>query len=110
MIITKIHIKRFRSILNLELEINELSKFITICGANNTGKTNVFRALNIFFNPDEYIDADDSPNHKFHGSRGGTAFPEITIYFRNKNNESLSITRKFALDEKYSTIGKNITK
>ncbi|MBK6785210.1 MAG: AAA family ATPase [Saprospiraceae bacterium] len=46
--INKIHIKRFRSILDLKLEINTENNFSTICGANNSGKTNVLKALNIF--------------------------------------------------------------
>src|SRR3970040_370483 len=43
--IKSITIKRFRSIMNLTLNIDELSYLITICGANNSGKTNVLRAL-----------------------------------------------------------------
>jgi predicted ATP-dependent endonuclease of OLD family len=67
--IKKLHIKRFRSILDLKIDINIANNFSTICGANNSGKTNVLKALNIFFNPNEYKLKEDIPNHKL-GSRG----------------------------------------
>jgi len=47
--IKKVHIKRFRSIMDLKLEINQDNNFISICGENNAGKTNTFRAINILF-------------------------------------------------------------
>ena len=71
-------IKRFRSILDLKLDINTEKKFSTICGANNSGKTNVLNALNIFFNPSDYILKEDVPNHKL-GSRGGATYPDIIL-------------------------------
>ena len=49
--IKEISIKRYRSILNLTLEIDDIDKISTICGANNVGKTNVLRAIDTFFNP-----------------------------------------------------------
>jgi predicted ATP-dependent endonuclease of OLD family len=94
--IKRIHIKRFRSILDLKLEINTENNFSTICGANNSGKTNVLKALNIFFNPRDYILKEDVPNHKL-GSRGGATYPEITITFI-KNDIEFIIRREFGLD------------
>jgi predicted ATP-dependent endonuclease of OLD family len=41
--IKTIQIERYRSILNLKLEFNQNNNFITICGENNTGKTNTLR-------------------------------------------------------------------
>lgn len=109
MILKKIHIKRFRSILDLKLEINTKNNFSTICGANNSGKTNVLKALNIFFNPNEYSLKEDIPNHKL-GSRGGATYPEIILTFE-KNNVEYIITREFGVDgieneqiEKISTV------
>ena len=62
----RIDIKRFRSINDLKLEIDLDNNFISICGPNNVGKTNVLRALNLFFNPDEYIfNKDMSSKKKF---------------------------------------------
>lgn len=92
----KIHIKRFRSILDLKLEINTENNFSTICGANNSGKTNVLKALNIFFVPSEYDLKVDVPNHKL-GSRGGATYPEIILTFE-KNNIEYVIKREFGVD------------
>lgn len=60
----RIDIKRFRSINDLKLEIDLNNNFISICGPNNVGKTNVLRALNLFFNPDEYVFNKDAPHLK----------------------------------------------
>lgn len=94
--IKRIHIKRFRSILDLKLELNTENNFSTICGANNSGKTNVLKALNIFFNPNDYILKEDVPNHKL-GSRGGATYPEITIAFI-KNDIEYVIKREFGVN------------
>lgn len=94
--IKKIHIKRFRSILDLKLEIDTENNYATICGANNSGKTNVLKALNIFFNPTDYIFKDDVPNHKL-GSRGGATYPEITLTF-SKNSIDYTIKRDYGKD------------
>lgn len=96
MILKKIQIKRFRSILDLKLEINTKNNFSTICGANNSGKTNVLKALNIFFNPNEYNLKEDIPNHKL-GSRGGATYPEIILTFE-KNDVDYIIKREFGVD------------
>jgi len=95
--IKQISIKRFRSILSLDLVISNLSNLITICGANNTGKTNVLRAVDIFFNPEKFEVELDSPNHKYFGTRGGKAFPEISITF-NDGEKEIKINRKFNLE------------
>ncbi|WP_445749245.1 ATP-dependent nuclease [Polaribacter sp.] len=94
--IKRIHIKRFRSILDLRLDINTVNNFSTICGANNSGKTNVLKALNIFFNPSDYILKEDVPNHKL-GSRGGATYPDIIITFV-KNDIEYIIKREFGVD------------
>lgn len=102
--ITKIDIKRFRSIQSLVLNLNETNNFSTICGANNAGKTNVLRAINIFFKPDDYRASEDSPNHKFYGSRGGKSYPEIKLIFKESDLE-ISITKTFGIDGIESTKG-----
>ncbi|MBB1151300.1 ATP-dependent nuclease [Myroides sp. NP-2] len=96
MILKKIQIKRFRSILDLKLNLNTSNNFSTICGANNSGKTNVLKALNIFFNPEQYSLTEDIPNHKL-GSRGGSTYPEITLTFE-KNNIQHIIKREFGVN------------
>lgn len=45
--INKIKIKNFRSIRSIELDTDEIS---IIVGNNDCGKSNIFRALNLFFN------------------------------------------------------------
>ena len=40
--------------MNLNLNIEDINEIITICGANNSGKTNVLRALEVFFKPQKY--------------------------------------------------------
>lgn len=94
--ITSVRIKRFRSIIDLKLEFNDNSQFITICGANNSGKTNILRAINCFFKPNIYEAKKDSPNHKFYGSRGGKTYPEISINFHDGKG-LYKITREFNL-------------
>lgn len=95
--IRSIQIKRFRSILNLKLNLDSLEHITTICGANNAGKTNVLRAINLFFNPEDYEASEDSPNHKFYGSRGGKVYPEISIDFED-NHTIYRITRTFDIE------------
>lgn len=100
--ISRINIKRFRSILSLNLDIDITNNFITICGVNNSGKTNVLKALNIFFNPEKYIAHEDSPNHKYYGSRGGKSYPEISLWIQNGSDE-IVITREFGYDNLQET-------
>ncbi|SFL65445.1 AAA domain-containing protein, putative AbiEii toxin, Type IV TA system [Loktanella salsilacus] len=45
--IRRIQIKNFRSIKNLDLEVDDLAIFV---GDNDSGKSNILRALNLFFN------------------------------------------------------------
>lgn len=47
MSITKITIKNFRSIVSLSEEVNDLNIFV---GPNDIGKSNILRALDLFFN------------------------------------------------------------
>jgi len=93
--IKNIKIKRFRSLMNIDLTINTNMNFISICGENNSGKTNMLRAINLFFNPDTYDRKEDVPYHKF-ASGGGATNPEITIEFCDSDsNDIYTLTRKF---------------
>lgn len=105
--IKSIQIKRYRSIINLKLNLDSLEHITTICGANNAGKTNVLRAINLFFNPKDYKANKDCPNHKFYGSRGGNVYPEITIDFE-KDNVIYKITKIFDLEGVSEVKGKKI--
>lgn len=105
--IRSVQIKRFRSILNLKLELDSLEHIATICGANNAGKTNILRAINLFFNPQNYNASEDSPNHKFYGSRGGKVYPEITLDFE-ENDIIYRITKAFDIDGVSKLTGEKI--
>ena len=102
--IKKIEIQRFRSIIFISLEINTNSNFISICGQNNVGKTNVLRAINIFFNPITYNPKLDIPNLK-NATWGGAVHPKITItFFDDASNNTYIISRDFK-DYNDSTTG-----
>lgn len=93
-------IKRFRSIMDLSIDM-DFNKPLTICGENNVGKTNLLRALNIFFNHSEnnkiYNPETDIPYHVFKGSRGGRANTDLMAVF-NVNGKKHKIIRRFYQD------------
>lgn len=105
--IKSIQIKRYRSIINLKLDLDSLEHMTTICGANNAGKTNVLRAINLFFNPKDYKASEDCPNHKFYGSRGGKVYPEITLDFED-SSIIYRITKTFDLEGVSNVKGEKI--
>ena len=45
--IKQIHIRNFRSIVNVTLNVEKMNIFV---GLNDVGKSNVLKALNLFFN------------------------------------------------------------
>lgn len=97
--ISSIYIKRFRSIMEMTIDINTNNNFVTFCGQNNTGKTNTLRAIDVFFNPHRYIPREDAPSHKYSGSGGGAVYPEIVMHlFDDSNNTTYEITKKFDQD------------
>lgn len=106
--LSKIRIKQYRSILDMELDLNTNNDFISICGQNNTGKTNVLRALRLFFKPDLYIAKEDCPYYKHEYTRGANMFPIISLTFLEDNGDRVTITRKFNLKELKSTEGTRI--
>lgn len=83
-----IHIKRFRSLMDIKLKFDFDSPLV-ICGENNIGKTNVLRALNVFFNHLDnqrlYDACVDIPHHVYYGSRGAGANTEIIGEFEINN-------------------------
>lgn len=96
--ITKINIKRFRSINDLTINYSSGQPLI-VCGSNNIGKTNVLRALDLFFSMDKNkFNADvDIPYHISEGSRGKGYNTEITVSFIDKDTyEKYTITQKYS--------------
>lgn len=102
--IEKIKIERFRSILKLELNIDTSFNLISICGPNNVGKTNTLRALNLFFNPEDYDISLDRPILK-EAQRGGSIDPKITLtFFNSDNNFYYEISRSLKEYEEYEKL------
>lgn len=88
--IEEFNISNFRSISNLTLKPNE-NGILTICGANNVGKTNFLRALKLFFNPmtENFDPNNDIPFHIVEGTQGGGF--KSTLKIRLKEKESNDI-------------------
>lgn len=93
--INSILIKRFRSINDLTLEIDNDLNISTICGRNNVGKTNVLRAIALFFNEIEFDKKVDMPERK-QMTGGGSKFPLITVCFTEGSD-------KFDIIKNYDT-------
>ncbi|MFT8351734.1 ATP-dependent nuclease [Clostridium saccharoperbutylacetonicum] len=102
--IEKIKIVRFRSIMDMVIKVNIENNIITFCGANNAGKTNILRAIELFYKPDKFLPSVDAPNHKYYGSYGGSVFPQIELTFKNEKT-IVSISRAFNSEGNYKTTG-----
>ncbi len=93
-IIDKIEIKHFRSFMGstkeYEAAIYDLKDLNIFSGANDSGKSNILRALNLFFN-DEI-----SPNNKFNFER------DFFIGKKDKTQKIIEISLTFILDKKES--------
>lgn len=76
--IERIHIKNFRSLVDETIEFSAFNCFV---GKNDSGKSNVLKALNLFFNDSTDFDTPfdfDSDYSKF-AKRGSKQAKEITI-------------------------------
>lgn len=78
--IVYVRIQRYRSIMDLSFEVKADQNFISICGQNNVGKTNILRAINLFFYPTTYNQQTDMPNLK-KATLGGSIYPKIELTF-----------------------------
>lgn len=95
--LNKIIVKRFRSINNLEIQFTN-GKPLVICGANNVGKTNFLRAMDLYFSLDKNkFDADiDIPYTIAEGSRGAGYNSEIIgDFFDEETGDKYQIKTKF---------------
>lgn len=89
-IIKQIEISRFRSISKEKIELSDLSVF---SGLNNAGKSNILRALNLFFNGESgfkqsYNHSRDY-NQAYTGRAGGRREIEIKILFSGHGKGAL---------------------
>ena len=100
--ISNVYIRNFRAINELSIDLYSLSSLI---GANNCGKSTIFKAIDLFFEAGGKIGIDD-----FH--RNNTAEPiEVSIIFSNLTEDErrefgsavldgkLQVTREFTLSE-----------
>jgi len=93
--IIEIQIKRFRSINEITLPLTENYNITTICGQNNVGKTNVLRALSLFFNKSKFLFKEDVPEYK-QMTLGASIYPMINVkFFDDKKNEHISIIKDY---------------
>ncbi|MDE1871213.1 MAG: AAA family ATPase [Candidatus Micrarchaeota archaeon] len=104
------NIKNFRSINNLSMNfpVNDL---MIICGANNVGKTNFLRALDLFFSldSDKFNEIDDIPYFISEGSRGGgykTTFNAIFISDSFRKVKIKAIFEKIEGEKRVTVTGK----
>ena len=96
--ITKLTIQRFRSIIDMSLDFNVDSNIVSICGPNNVGKTNVLRALCLFFNPQQYNPKTDIPTLK-NATWGGAVHPKVIVYFFDDSTQ-----QKYVLERDFKKI------
>jgi predicted ATP-dependent endonuclease of OLD family len=95
--IKTVTIQRFRSIMDITLDIDLTKNSIAICGQNNVGKTNTLRALNLFFHPEEYNPKTDIPTIKY-ATWGASVHSKITIEFYSESLDCYySLIRDFKI-------------
>ena len=78
--ISRLKISNFRSFTNEENNIDDLDVLNIFAGRNNVGKTNVLRAINLFFNPKSYNPSIDRNAIK-EITKGASKDPVITVDF-----------------------------
>ena len=108
-IIEKIKIHRFRSISDVEIETDEL---VIFSGINNSGKSNVLKALNLFFkgesNFGKKYDFENDYNKAFTGQARGKRQIKITLHFGSQGDAALkypfSISRTFEIGKQESQL------
>ncbi|GBF06876.1 AAA domain protein [Deinococcus aerius] len=95
MILDKIQINSYRSIIGVTLHISPTG-LTTVCGVNNVGKTNILRAIKMFFdaNLQEFVAEDDVPYHIERGSRGGNYKVDIKAFFID-GQDTIEISQKY---------------
>lgn len=97
--ITRIHIHHYRSISELTVNFPDNGEPTVICGPNNVGKTNILRALNLFFY-ENFLAEDDVPYHIVEGSRGQGFKSVIEIAFWNESQQTRWTIKKDFTKEK----------
>lgn len=96
-IIKKVTISNFRSFKNSCNSIDEINNLNMFTGKNNAGKTNILRAINLFFNPSNYNpQIDMNAIKKITG--GASKHPKIEIKFEENQKGQKSLPYTIVLD------------
>ena len=80
--VTGIEIRNFRSYKDRENIVTGIKDLNIVVGKNNVGKTNILRAIYLFFNPENYNPVTDRNMIK-QITGGATKDPKITIIFED---------------------------
>ncbi len=108
-IINKITIKYFRSLHDVDLK--KCLSLNVISGRNDVGKSNILKALNLFFNEQtdwesKYVFYDNFSNKRLEEVRKdsvkGKQFISIKIEFIRPNNYKGSLPRKFTVERRWN--------
>jgi len=106
-IIKKIEISKFRSIYSIDIDADEINIF---SGRNNQGKSNILKALNLFFNGESSFDQDFDHGKDFNiaytGRAGGRREIVITLFFSGQGSGALK--EDFHIAKKFSQVGVGI--
>lgn len=97
--ISKISIHNYRSIKNLVLAIPKDDSPIIICGSNNVGKTNYLRAINLFFNENDFKAINDIPYEIVEATRGAGYKTTITLEFSDSLAKEKVLIKKVFKEE-----------
>jgi predicted ATP-dependent endonuclease of OLD family len=91
--IKKARVQRYRSINDMTLEFDVSGNMVSICGQNNVGKTNTLRAINLFFNPNDFESQSDIPEVK-KATWGGAVHPKITLDLYDEEEDCVYIVSR----------------
>lgn len=103
MYIKSVEIKNFRTLLDFSIELDE--KFQIIAGANNSGKSNLLRALNIFFNEgsDEKSYYEKDKDLSYYIAKGtGSVSPtsiEVDLFLKDEEIKKIKDLDNFIIDD-----------
>ncbi len=103
--LNKLVIRRYRSINDLEIKFPK-DKPLVICGANNVGKTNILRAIDLFFSldPDRFNRKEDFPYNVEEGSRGGNCNIKFDAHFSDSAGATTKVMVIYRYDKGHNVI------
>lgn len=91
--IKSIEISNFKGIQNLKIKPKKINLLI---GRNNTGKTTILEALNLFFNNDAVIDVEDT--HSYFNIYSGNEKIKISVEQEGREKEIIEIKNTTQLE------------